>query len=129
MHIKEVSEKTGITADTIRYYERIHLIPPVHRNESGIRDFTQNDIDILEFVRYFRKAGVSVESLIDYIHLVEKGDATITARLDILKEERDSLKERVQGLQEALDRLNHKIENYQNKVVPREQELFDPSMK
>lgn len=48
MHIKEVSKKTGITSDTIRYYERINLIPPIHRSESGIREFTQNDIDILE---------------------------------------------------------------------------------
>ncbi|HGA0448187.1 TPA: MerR family transcriptional regulator, partial [Streptococcus agalactiae] len=86
-------------------------------------------IDILEFVRYFRGAGVSVESLIDYIHLVEKGDSTIPARLEILKDERDNLEDRLQGLQEALNRLNHKIDNYQNKVVPREQELFDPTTK
>ncbi|HEN4555746.1 TPA: MerR family DNA-binding protein, partial [Streptococcus agalactiae] len=84
---------------------------------------------ILEFVRYFRGAGVSVESLIDYIHLVEKGDSTIPARLEILKDERDNLEDRLQDLQEALNRLNHKIDNYQNKVVPREQELFDPTTK
>ncbi|HEO4583606.1 TPA: MerR family transcriptional regulator [Streptococcus agalactiae] len=119
MHIKEVSKKTGITSDTIRYYERINLIPPIHRSESGIREFTQNDIDILEFVRYFRGAGVSVESLIDYIHLVEKGDSTIPARLEILKDKRNNLEDRLQGLQEALNRLNHKIDNYQKVLVPR----------
>ncbi|AUC25127.1 stress response transcriptional regulator NmlR [Streptococcus uberis] len=125
MNIKKVSELTGVSADTIRYYERIGLIPPVTRNQSGVRNFSDRDISILEFVRYFRGAGVSVESLIDYIGLVEQGDSTIGARLAILQEEREKLEERVSKLQAALDRLNHKIDNYQNKVVPREHQLFD----
>ncbi|MCK1215765.1 MerR family transcriptional regulator [Streptococcus uberis] len=125
MNIKKVSELTGVSADTIRYYERIGLIPPVTRNQSGVRNFSDRDISILEFVRYFRGAGVSVESLIDYIGLVEQGDSTIGARLAILQEEKEKLEERVSKLQAALDRLNHKIDNYQNKVVPREHQLFD----
>ncbi|MCK1225135.1 stress response transcriptional regulator NmlR [Streptococcus uberis] len=125
MNIKKVSELTGVSADTIRYYERIGLIPPVTRNHSGVRNFSDRDISVLEFVRYFRGAGVSVESLIDYIGLVEQGDSTIGARLAILQEEREKLEERVSKLQAALDRLNHKIDNYQNKVVPREHQLFD----
>ncbi|MCK1210459.1 MerR family transcriptional regulator [Streptococcus uberis] len=125
MNIKKVSELTGVSADTIRYYERIGLIPPVKRNASGIRHFSEHDISVLEFVRFFRGAGVSVESLIDYIALVEQGDSTIGARLAILQEEREKLEERVSKLQAALDRLNHKIDNYQNKVVPREHQLFD----
>lgn len=88
MNIKKVSELTGVSADTIRYYERIGLIPPVTRNQSGVRNFSDRDISVLEFVRYFRGAGVSVESLIDYIGLVEQGDSTIGARLAILQEER-----------------------------------------
>lgn len=125
MNIKKVSELTGVSADTIRYYERIGLIPPVTRYQSGVRNFSDRDISVLEFVRYFRGAGVSVESLIDYIGLVEQGDSTIGARLAILQEEREKLEERVSKLQAALDRLNHKIDNYQNKVVPREHQLFD----
>ncbi|GAB6700022.1 stress response transcriptional regulator NmlR [Streptococcus uberis] len=125
MNIKKVSELTGVSADTIRYYERIGLIPPVTRNQSGVRNFSDRDISVLEFVRYFRGAGVSVESLIDYIGLVEQGDSTIGARLAILQEEKEKLEERVSKLQAALDRLNHKIDNYQNKVVPREHQLFD----
>ncbi len=124
MNIKKVSERTGVSADTIRYYERIGLIPPVTRNASGIRDFTEHDINVLEFVRYFRSAGMSVESLIDYIGLVTQGDQTIEARLSLLLEEREALIERIDKLQSALDRLSHKIDNYQNKVVPREQDLF-----
>lgn len=124
MNIKKVSELTGITADTIRYYERIGLIPPVTRNKSGIRDFSQHEIDVLEFVRYFKNAGMSVESLIDYIDLLDKGDVSIPARLSILQDEKERLEERIEQLQKALDRLDYKIENYENKVVPRERELF-----
>lgn len=125
MHIKKVSELTGVSADTIRYYERIGLIPTIRRSESGIRNFSEHDVNVLEFVRFFRGAGVSVESLIDYISLVEQGDATIKARLSILQEEKEGLEGRIDTLQKALKRLNHKIENYHNKVVPREHELFD----
>ncbi|VTS23717.1 MerR family regulatory protein [Streptococcus porcinus] len=125
MHIKKVSELTGVSADTIRYYERIGLIPIIRRSESGIRNFSEHDVNVLEFVRFFRGAGVSVECLIDYISLVEQGDATIKARLSILQEEKEGLEGRIDTLQKALKRLNHKIENYHNKVVPREHELFD----
>lgn len=125
MNIKKVSELTGVSADTIRYYERIGLIPPVSRNDSGIRNFSERDVNVLEFVRYFRGAGISVESLIEYIALVEQGDKTIEARLAILQDEKEGLQGRIDKLQMALDRLNHKIDNYRNKVVPREHELFD----
>lgn len=120
-----MSELTGIAADTIRYYERIGLIPPVPRNQAGIRDFSQHDIDILEFVRCFKKAGMSVESLIDYIGLLDKGETTISDRLAILQDEKEKLEERINQLQQTLDRLNYKIENYKSKVVPIEQELFE----
>ncbi|KXT85241.1 transcriptional regulator, MerR family [Streptococcus sp. DD11] len=124
MNIKKVSERTGISADTIRYYERIGLIPPVTRNAAGIRDFSQHEIEVLEFVRLFKTAGMSVESLIDYIKLLDKGDESIPARLSILQDEKDKLEGRLATLQAALNRLNYKIENYENKVVPRERELF-----
>lgn len=124
MNIKKVSELTGVSADTIRYYERIGLIPPVTRNKAGIRDFTEQEVNILGFVRFFRKAGLSVEALIDYIGLLQAGEGTAEARLAILLEQRESLESRIAELNQALDRLNFKIDNYQNKVIPRERELF-----
>lgn len=60
MNIKTVSEQTGISADKIRYYERIGLIPRVKRQASGVRDFSERDIASLEFVRCFRRAGVGI---------------------------------------------------------------------
>ena len=125
MNIKKVSEVTGISADTIRYYERIGLMPRVTRNQSGIRDFTEREIGLLEFVRCFRKAGVSVEALIDYVTLLEEGEGTEEARLAILKEQAENLDARLEELRVACERLAYKIDNYQEVISQREKELFD----
>ena len=125
MNIKRVSELTGVSAATIRYYERIGLIPPVPRNKSGVRNFTEHEIGILEFVRCFRKAGMSVESLIEYIALLEKGEGTEEARLALLVEQREEMDARIDELNQARERLNYKIENYENQIQKREHELFD----
>ena len=125
MNIKKVSELTGISADTIRYYERIGLIPPVTRNQSGIRDFTEREIGLLEFVRCFRKAGVSVEALIDYVTLLEEGEGTEEARLAILKEQAENLDARLEELRAARERLSYKIDNYQEVISQREKELLE----
>lgn len=112
MNIKKVAEEVGLSADTIRYYERIGLVPPITRTESGIRDFQQNDLEALEFVKCFRAAGVSVESLIDYMALFQKGDSTSQARLEILQGEHDKMQERYNDLGKALQRLEYKIKGY-----------------
>ena len=125
MNIKKVSDLTGVSADTIRYYERIGLIPPVTRNQSGIRDFTEREIGLLEFVRCFRKAGVSVEALIDYVTLLEEGEGTEEARLAILKEQAEKLDARLEELWAARERLAYKIDHYQEVISKREKELFD----
>lgn len=105
MNIKKVSEQTGISADTIRYYERIGLLPRVTRNKSGVRDFSERDIATLEFVRCFRKAGMSVESLIEYMALVEEGDGTEEARMTLLEEQRDKLAERIAHMIGSITKL------------------------
>lgn len=76
MNIKSASDLLGISADTIRYYERVGLVPPITRTATGIRDFQDQDIEALEFIKCFRSAGVSVDSLVDYMSLYQKGDET-----------------------------------------------------
>ena len=112
MNIKSVSDLLGISADTIRYYERVGLVPPITRTSTGIRDFQVQDIETLEFIKCFRSAGVSVDSLVDYMSLYQKGDETREERLGILEEEKKKLEERLSQLQVALNRLNRKIKLY-----------------
>ncbi|MCB4925990.1 stress response transcriptional regulator NmlR [Streptococcus mutans] len=127
MNIKKVSEITDVSADTIRYYERIGLLPRITRTNSGVRDFTEREIGILEFVRCFRKSGMSVEALIEYISLLEEGEGTERERLRLLTEQRDEMDDRIYELNQARERLNYKIENYENIIQKHEQKLFTES--
>ena len=123
MKIQEVSERYGISSDTLRYYERIGLIPPVNRNGSGIRDYNELDLRRVEFVKCMRGAGLPVDVLIEYVGLVHMGDQTIEARKEILKEQRDLLAARIQEMQKTLDVLNHKIQVYENAILTKEKEI------
>jgi DNA-binding transcriptional MerR regulator len=123
MKIAEVSEHYGLSSDTLRYYERIGLIPPVTRNGSGIRDYGELDIRRVEFVKCMRSAGLPIEVLIDYVALVQRGDQTIEARKEILKEQRDLLAGRIQEMQQTLELLNHKIQVYENAILTKEKAI------
>ena len=112
MTIAEVSRQYDITPDTLRYYERIGLIPPVPRTKSGIRDYDQSSCNWIEFIKCMRGAGLQIEALIEYVSLFQQGDTTIDARKALLIEQRDQLEERIAAMQQTLERLNHKIENY-----------------
>ena len=120
MKIAEVSERYGVSSDTLRYYERIGLIPPVNRNGSRIRDYNEMDLRRVEFIKCMRSAGLSIEVLIEYVGLVQRGDHTIEARKEILKEQRDFLATRIQEMQKTLVLLDHKIEVYENVILKRE---------
>ena len=124
MKIAEVGERYGISLDTLRYYERIGLIPPVHRNEGGIRDYNELDLRRVEFIKCMRSAGLPIEVLIDYMGLVQQGDQTMEARREILKEQRELLGARMREMQKTLDILDHKIEVYENAVLKKEQEML-----
>jgi DNA-binding transcriptional MerR regulator len=124
MKIAEVSEHYGLSADTLRYYERIGLLSPVNRGRSGIRDYCDADIRRVEFIKCMRSAGIPVETLIEYVGLVQQGDQTIEARKEILKEQREQLAARMKEMQKTLDLLDHKIEVYENAVLTREKEII-----
>ena len=124
MKITEVSERYGISPDTLRYYERIGLIPPVHRNGNDIRDYNEIDLKRVEFIKCMRSAGLPIDVLIEYVGLVQQGDTTIEARKEILKEQRRQLGTRMKEMQNTLDILDHKIEVYEKAVLKREKEII-----
>ncbi|MFR1303039.1 MerR family transcriptional regulator [Eubacterium callanderi] len=123
MTISEVAKKYNLSADTIRYYERIGLIPRVNRSASGIRDFTENDCGWVEFIKCMRGAGLPIEALIDYVAFFQQGDMTVEARKSILVEQRDVLAERMKEMQSTLERLNQKIEHYEEGIHAAEKRL------
>lgn len=117
MTIAEVAKKYDISADTLRYYERIGLLPAVRRNKSGIRDYSETDCGWVEFIKCMRGAGLPIEVLIEYISLYQMGDSTVEARKELLIEERNNLVERIEKMQKTLERLNYKIEKYDEVIV------------
>ena len=124
MKISEVSEQYDITADTLRYYERVGLIPPVHRSNGGIRDYNELDLRRVDFIKCMRDAGLPIEVLIKYMELVQQGDETTEARKEILVEQRDLLAARIEEMQKTLDRLNYKIDVYEKALLKKEQEML-----
>jgi DNA-binding transcriptional MerR regulator len=124
MKIAEVSDQYGLSADTLRYYERVGLIPPVHRNEGGIRDYDELDLRRVDFIKCMRGAGLPIEVLIEYMELVQQGDKTIEARKEILVEQRDVVVARLEEIQTTLDRLNYKIDVYEKALLKKEQEMI-----
>ena len=109
MTIAEVSEKFDISQDTLRYYERIGLLPSVNRNKSGIRDYTEEDCRWVEFIKCMRSAGLPIEVLIEYVALFRLGDATVEARKELLIEQRNQLLTRMEDMKKTLERLDYKI--------------------
>lgn len=113
MTIKEVSQKYNISQDTLRYYERIGMIPKVTRTASGIRNYQESDLNWVELVICMRSAGLPVEALIEYVELYQQGDQTFGARLELLQEQRRNLEEQQKQLQVAISKLDYKISRYE----------------
>lgn len=114
MTISEVSEKYGMTQDTLRYYERVGLIPPVPRKSSGVRDYNEYSCGWVEFIRCMRSAGLPVEVLIEYVRLWQEGPETKEARKRLLIEEKQRLDKRIAEMQATQVRLESKIAHYEN---------------
>ncbi len=123
MTISEVSKKFDITADTLRYYERVGLLPSVNRTPSGQRDYDDKDIGWIEFIKCMRGAGLPIEVLIEYVGLFQQGDSTIEARKELLIEQREILREKLEAVQATINRLDYKIDVYENEMVPFEKKL------
>ena len=123
MTIAEVSKKYGLSADTLRYYERIGLIPPVPRTKGGVRDYGEESCGWIQLMKCLRAAGVQIEALIEYVDLFQQGDATLDARKALLVEQRDQLVSRMAEMQASLDLLNQKIDRYEQGMMTAEQQL------
>lgn len=113
MTIAEVSKKYNVTSDTIRYYEKVGLIPHVPRTKSGIRDFDEESCRWIEFIKCMRNAGLSIEILLKYVSLFKEGKKTVGQRKELLIEQRERLEEKQIEIKNTIDRLDYKIKIYQ----------------
>ncbi|MBP0983557.1 MAG: MerR family transcriptional regulator [Oscillospiraceae bacterium] len=116
MTIKEVSEKYGVSQDTLRYYERIGVIPEVTRTAGGIRDYQPEDLGWLELALCMRGAGLPVNVLVEYLRLYRAGESTIPQRLELLTAQRGELAAMKARIENTLSRLDYKISVYERAV-------------
>lgn len=123
MNISEVSQKFELTADTLRYYERVGLIPEIERSAGGIRSYTEEDCRWIAFIKCMRAAGIPIDTLTEYVKLFLQGDDTAPQRKALLIEERKKLAQHIEELNETLAKLDRKIANYEKNVLPCENEL------
>lgn len=115
MTIREIAAKTNMSTDTLRYYERIGLLPPVSRNAAGIRNY---DEYFVNFIKKLKASGMSLEHIIDYIRLAEMGDATIQERKKLLAEARETLLDKINSLQLVAELADYQLRNYENLLQP-----------
>lgn len=126
MNIATVSKKFGITTDTIRYYEKTGLIPPITRDEKGYRVFSENDINWVYFAKVMRNAGVSVEAIVEFVSLFLQGrEETMDARKELLIQQREVLENKVKDINETLQYLTYKIDDNQKHLLNFEKLLED----
>jgi DNA-binding transcriptional MerR regulator len=119
--IQEVSEATGLSAHTLRYYERIGLIHPIEREENTRRLYTEEDLGWIDFLLKLRATGMSIRDMQKYAELQRQGDVTLPDRVEMLKSLQSKVEARMNELNEHLNLICYKIEIYQQ--IVREKEL------
>ncbi|MFK4942888.1 MerR family transcriptional regulator [Lactococcus garvieae] len=119
MNIKKAAEMFDLSVDALRYYERVGVIPPIHRNSSGYRDYTTNDLNWIYLAKSLRNAGLSVESLIEFAHLaqVRETENVEDAQKQILVDQLEELDKKLSEMREVRDLLVYKIETYDDHIA------------
>ncbi|MHC5249498.1 MerR family transcriptional regulator [Enterococcus sp. LJL90] len=112
MNISQAAKQLDLTSTTLRYYETIGLIPPIERTASGVRNYSEENVDWIYTIKCMRDAGLSIDSLIQYNALYLEGAQTYDERKAILMKERQNLVDKIAEFQTTLSRLDYKLNNF-----------------
>ncbi|MDB5052150.1 MAG: MerR family transcriptional regulator [Bacilli bacterium] len=107
--IKEVSEKTGITPYTLRFYEKEGVLPHVKRDENGIRMYSDSNIDWIETVQVLRSTGLPLSEIKEYVELYKGGDSTLQQRKHMMARQKGKVEEQIFRLMKTLEKINYKM--------------------
>lgn len=117
--IQQAAERTGLTAHTLRYYERANLIPPVGRAANGHRRYSEDDFRRIEFVRCLRLTGMPIRDIQRYVEAARRGDEGIVERLTIMEGHQDRLIAKIEELSGFLGKIESKVERYRERLEER----------
>jgi len=116
MNIKQFSQLSGISSHTIRYYEKLGLLRSIRRNSSGYRDFSHDDLVWVEFIKRLKDTAMPLKDIQTYARLRFEGDATLTQRMDLLKQHAEQLEQKINNERDNLQKLKLKIAHYKKRL-------------
>ncbi|MDD8048181.1 MAG: MerR family transcriptional regulator [Thomasclavelia sp.] len=126
MKIGQVAKEYGLSADTLRYYEKTGLIDPVEKDQSGIRNYQDKDLRRIRFIKIMREAGLSIQDIKQYVDLFHQGLITIDERKTILDERLKSLYQKRDALDKTINELESLLDDFDNTLLKRENENYGP---
>ncbi len=113
LSITEAAEAAGVSAHTLRYYERVGLLAPVGRGPGGQRRFTEADLGSVRFLKMLRATGMPIREMIEFVELTRAGDHTVPWRIEVLNKHREALRSRMHDDASHLEALDRKISVYE----------------
>ncbi|MCF6515915.1 MerR family transcriptional regulator [Lactobacillus sp. S2-2] len=122
MNINAISKEFNLSKDTLRYWERIGLLPKIKRNSSGYREYSETDKNWVFYIQVLRNAGMTIESLIEFVDLYRSDNNTNETRKSLLIEQRDLLEQEIKERQKTINYLSYKINNYDSHTLKYENE-------
>ena len=114
--IQDVSNKTGLSTHTLRYYEKEGLISGVERSQGGFRQYTDEDLERLGLIRCLKNTGMSIQEIARFVQLTHEGDHTLEERVELLREHRERVLERMAEMQEHLDKVTWELNFFTEKL-------------
>ena len=114
--IQEVSKKTGLTAHTLRYYEKEGLLSGVERTQGGFRQYTDEDLERLGLICCLKNTGMSIQEIARFVQLTHEGDHTLEERVELLRAHRERVLERMAEMQKHLDKVTWKLNFFTEKL-------------
>ena len=115
--IQYVSQKTGLTAHTLRYYEKEGLIPSVERSQGGIRQYTDEDLEALGLICCLKNTGMSLQEIARFVQLTQAGEHTLRERVAMLTEHRENVIARMAEMQKYLEKVTWKVNYFSKKLA------------
>ena len=124
--IREVSQRTGLSAHTLRYYEKEGLLAPVERTPGGFRQYTDEDLEALGLICCLKNTGMSLQEIMRFVHLTHEGDRTLRERVDLLRAHRETVIARMNEMQKYLDKVTWKLNFFSEKLRAYESREEEP---
>lgn len=111
--IRQVSELTGLSASTLRFYEKEQIFPPVKRNEAGVRVYQEQDLERISLITCLKNTDMSIRDIKEFVALSAEGDGTLESRWQMMRRHKQAVEQRIAELQGYLQRINYKVNYYE----------------